>query len=379
MRGLAALVVVVAHCFQFFLPAAFSHAAPDHLGESALAMTPLNLAFNGGFAVCLFFVLSGFVLATPWFTRGDARWYAAAALKRYPRLALPAVASTLFAVFLAKTLGFHFADARAVTGATMPDFFSGIASWSTAAWQGLVGAFFFGEDTYNRVLWTIRVELIGSFAVFLLVPLLGRLRARWVAYLAIGAWTVDSFYFGFVVGVLIADVATMRPAMAWRARTWVPLALFAAWLGSYPYFDPTGSMWSPIATVLREIGEPFRLSHTLAAACLLVVALRAPPVQRALAGGVPRYLGRLSYAMYLVHFPLMASVGCAVVLGLSGAMAYPWIAACAFAACIAATIAVSHAFCRYVDAPVLRWCERLGAWALIRVSPARWFRPLPPR
>ena len=292
LRGLAATIVLVAHGFQMLLPAAFSPGAAGQFGESALAMSPLNVLFNGGFAVCLFFVLSGFVLAMPWFARRDARWYAVAALKRYPRLALPAAASTLLAVVLAKTVGFHYAEARTITGATMTDFFSGIGDWSVALWQGAIGAFFFGDDSYNRVLWTIRVELIGSMGVFMLAPVLGRFRLRWIAYLALVAWLADTFYLGFVLGALIADlVATWRPRPL-AASAWVPLTLVGLWLAAYPYSTVDGSIWAPIALALRGIGDPFMSSHTLGAACLLVVALQAPWASTALATGPLRYLGR---------------------------------------------------------------------------------------
>src|SRR6478735_3104673 len=103
LRGVAALVVVFAHFFQFFLPAAFAPALADHLEEKTLGGSPLNLAINGNFAVTLFFVLSGFVLSAPFFLKRDAWWYMGATIKRYPRLALPAAASTLLAAIIGLT------------------------------------------------------------------------------------------------------------------------------------------------------------------------------------------------------------------------------------------------------------------------------------
>ncbi len=158
MRGVTAVVVVICHFFQIFLPAAFSPASPDHFGERYLALTPINILFNGNFAVSVFFVLSGFVLSAPFFSGASTHWYLNAALKRYPRLAIPALSSTILAWIVALTIGFHYGQTKAMSGADMPDFFATISSLRTAIWEGSIGSFFFNQNDYNKVLWTIQTE-----------------------------------------------------------------------------------------------------------------------------------------------------------------------------------------------------------------------------
>ncbi|OYW75825.1 MAG: hypothetical protein B7Z37_11575 [Verrucomicrobia bacterium 12-59-8] len=72
LRGLAASAVVLAH----FVSALYPHgttggAAPLHGGwEQAFLYPPLGLLVAGHFAVCLFFLLSGYVLALPLLLKG---------------------------------------------------------------------------------------------------------------------------------------------------------------------------------------------------------------------------------------------------------------------------------------------------------------------
>lgn len=68
IRGLAAIIVVLHHYTLAFYPALnFGDSNQTNFGNGSLellfANTPLNLIYNGGFAVSVFFILSGFVLS----------------------------------------------------------------------------------------------------------------------------------------------------------------------------------------------------------------------------------------------------------------------------------------------------------------------------
>ncbi len=64
-RGVAALSVVISHYIQVFYPAALNgNSQQAHFQWDTLyGYSPLNLFYNRQFAVCLFFVLSGYVLS----------------------------------------------------------------------------------------------------------------------------------------------------------------------------------------------------------------------------------------------------------------------------------------------------------------------------
>ena len=85
VRGLAALIVVIHHYILAFFPAMFfGNSKINHFaGEHEYSTSPLQLFYNGSFAVCIFFVLSGFVLSIKYLQTQDNKLLGEYALKRY--------------------------------------------------------------------------------------------------------------------------------------------------------------------------------------------------------------------------------------------------------------------------------------------------------
>ncbi|WP_019915138.1 acyltransferase family protein [Paenibacillus sp. HW567] len=65
LRGVAALVVVFSHYTLSFFPALHTGNTSDVYNSFELFVSgsPLNVFYNGSFAVFIFFILSGFVLS----------------------------------------------------------------------------------------------------------------------------------------------------------------------------------------------------------------------------------------------------------------------------------------------------------------------------
>jgi peptidoglycan/LPS O-acetylase OafA/YrhL len=368
MRGVAALVVVLAHFFQFFLPAVFVPTLAGHLGEKALATTPFNLLVNGNFAVTLFFVLSGFVLSAPFFLKRDPGWYLGAMLKRYPRLALPAAASTVFAVLIGLTVGFHYDQAVKLSGEGMPNFWADVNDFRVALWQGLAGSFFFGEDNYNKVLWSIRAELLGSLLIFAAVPTLGRLKLRWIAYGVGIALSYKSYLLAFVLGALIADVLAMQKKRL-DGKVCAVLFLAGIYLASFPYHSIPGTAWAPLAFFDRWV-PIFILTHIVGAALLVYATTQSPRAQTWMESRPALWLGRVSFSMYLVHFTLLASIGCRLLVAWAPGLGYNTAVALLFPMMLATVFVSSWAFCLLVDEPTLRFGQLLVRRLQIRRFPA---------
>lgn len=350
LRGLAALAVVFCHFVQLYLPAAFLRTAPDHFGESLISASPLNLIFNGNFAVAIFFVLSGFVLAAPFFHNKSSAWYLKAAIKRHPRLAIPALASTLIPCLIYIAFGSNFAATTELSGYPKKEYFSGFDSITTAVWQGLIGTFLFAEQDYNRVLWTIRTELIGSFGIFALLPILGRYRARYIAYAALVFILKDSYLLGFVLGTLAADMVIGCRTSLNRTTSIIILAI-GLYLGAFPYVGQDLLIWRPISST--HLNNIFVISH-LTGAFLCIIALPGlPSAQRVLTTKTCAFLGRISYSMYLVHFTLIGFLGSFIIINLSP-LGYGTSLIAAMTILLPVTIAVSYAFTLLIDEPSIR-------------------------
>ncbi len=86
LRGIAAINVMIMHFFIVLAPAMiYSNRMPSHFGnlEQFFSNTPLGLIGAGNFSVCIFFVLSGYVLTYKYFKTRDNSIIISSAVRRY--------------------------------------------------------------------------------------------------------------------------------------------------------------------------------------------------------------------------------------------------------------------------------------------------------
>ena len=103
LRGIAAVNVMIMHFFLVLAPAmVYGNQTPSHLGNLDLifSSTPLGLIGAGNFSVCIFFVLSGYVLTQNYFRTRDKNLIISGALRRYIRLLIPVFASIMLSFLL---------------------------------------------------------------------------------------------------------------------------------------------------------------------------------------------------------------------------------------------------------------------------------------
>ncbi|MEC0370708.1 acyltransferase family protein [Paenibacillus chibensis] len=366
LRGLAACVVVVSHFCQVFAPSVFE-GKPEiaHFPfEGLAARTPLNLMFNGNFSVCVFFVLSGYVLSWRYFLTKDKMHIYASALRRFFRLALPASLSVCLAFAVMRLgLGFY-EDIRQMTWSSMPDPFTASPRVLDMIREALLHTFFTYGSAYNPVLWTMTYELLGSFLIFGFLLTLGRFRLRIIGYAVLAVLLADSYYLGFVLGMALSDLtySSGRNRLTAVLPSWsAPLLLSAGlYLGSFPYVGTGNTIYSILVWKGSSTFSFFVFYHTLGA-CLTLTALLISPRLKTLFGRQPfLYLGRVSFSLYLVHFTMICSLGSYLFYQLH--LLFPYGVSTALTVILTTPFifAVAHFFCRFVDAPTL---AVLGPWS----------------
>lgn len=336
LRGLAALIVLLYHCSLLARPFL------DDATWEVLTRTPLKLLLAGTEAVLVFFVLSGLVVALPVLKEGFSwvRYYPARLLRLY----LPVFGALLLAAALVLLIprdpgavpeGSWMQQAQA-TGVTPLSFLSE-ASLLRASYD------------LDNVLWSLRWELFFSLLLplFVWLAVRGRRHSAVLAALAVVATVagrildVDALVYlpVFLLGTIMAVNLDALVALARRpAARWVlPLLASAASLlliGSW------------LARNLLESGSPadrmlWGLSG-LAAAVLVGAAAVWAPAARILERRPVLWLGRISFSLYLVHAPILGTLGYAV--GADG-----WWAACLIG--IPASLLVAALFHRWVERP----------------------------
>jgi peptidoglycan/LPS O-acetylase OafA/YrhL len=365
MRGVAALIVCIAHFLQIFLPVVYEGdvAKSWGVGEHAFETSPMNVVVNPNFSVCLFFVLSGYVLSQGFMADGKLSRIWKAAIKRFPRLMLPVLGSVLLAWAVLTAGGFHYGELKPLSGAVMPDYFASPRSFLYALGAGSYGAFFTGDGSLNPVLWTIQVEFYGSFLVFFLLVAFRRSRYRWLGYGITALLLYDGYYLAFPIGVAIA--ALRLPTLTRPAPAAALLVLGLA-LGSYPYYGADEGFWRWLPTPGSAL--PIVFHHTLGAA-LLLVAVILSPYKAVFDRQAFRFLGRISYSLYLIHFTILAAVPTWLVLRLQPSLDYLPAIAIAFAVTLPALLIAAYGYARVVDEPATRLADRF-AIGILAIIPA---------
>lgn len=317
IRGIAALIVVFSHIRTAFYPYPISTEKALSTGSQTINELfyglPLGWLNSGHFAVIIFFVLSGYVLTYRYYESFSVNELQRQGVKRFPRLAIP-VFSTVILSFVMISTGMMASSAELsrITGdIAVAARFSFEPSFNSAFYDATLGVFLNKSDLYNPVLWTMPIELIGSFIVFGLAALLSRNRYRWIFYVVGIILLAQTFYAGFIVGMLIADAVHNSKAIAYTKAflnkgyifTCICLALIFA---SSESMVMSGGILNIVGL---DQATTLKLWHSVAAILILWLAICSDGVRRFFEFKLFVKLGSLSFALYLLHYLILYSLG----------------------------------------------------------------------
>jgi len=360
LRGIAAFVVVISHFVQIFYPALLK-SEPNLIHntfEPALSKTPVNLLYNGNFAVCIFFVLSGFVLSYKYFEQGQPEILVSSAVRRYFRLAIPAFVSVLTVYVLLLLNAFHYTDIVLQTRSYLPTDYRVMShNFFTMARSVLYDCFFTGKPQYNPVLWTMSYELFGSFLVFTFLALFGKLTRRYLIYLFLIFFYGQTYFVAFILGLVLCDLhhnGTWRIGSKFRKAFLVPLSFaIGIFFGSYPYIDTR-------TTLYHYLDLPFITTdhlifyHIWGAFFLMVALLNSSLFMTILSHRYALFLGKISFSLYLTHFTILSSLTSYIFSRCISTLSYNLSFLITFCISIPIMIFVSYLLTRFVDKPAIR-------------------------
>lgn len=382
LRVIAAVMVVLYHFFECFYAIAIYGVGHDkapaiqHMRfEDNLYGSPLGAIFSGTFAVSIFFVLSGFVLSIAFFKTRKTEVIKKTAIKRYPRLMLPALASVLLSVLLIK---FGFSYASQASSISQAHWLLGMwnldLSFLGAIKEGVWGVFIEAKNSnYNPVLWTMCIEFVGSLIVFGVALLFGDSKRRWFVYgILIAIFSLFYIWFAaFIIGMMFADLYARGSIVHSNRKKWVSISLIllGVFIGGYPYATAHETLYQFIT--IPGIDLPYRKIYTIVGSTLLLYAILTTPfVANFLKRKKVSMLGKYTFSLYLTHMAVFYTFTSALFVFLSHYMGYNWSAGIAFVASIPVIVGLTWLFERYVDAPSVRFASYL-AWLCYSPQPLR--------
>lgn len=324
IRGLAAVQVVLLHFFSAFVPDLVF--TPSVQGwASWVHLSPLSFLYDGYTAVYLFFVLSGYVLTLSFERQLDHPF--AVAVGRILRLAVPALAAVLLAAAIILCVGHPhvaagtlsgsawFANPRLLDLSWLGILRDGIGNAVFLGYLGLPGVGFLApwqqplDHSFVTPLWTLSIELYASLAVLALCLCARRSRlAWWIAVVLAVIFTIRSSYLCFIAGHLLATYrcaerpAPQHPALPILA---IMLGIFLcmqaevwqfAWLRAL-CDDPTPWLFPGQSAAQQQ--------KTLGALLFFIGLILFQPARTALSRPWLVRQSRLSFPIYLVHWPIL--------------------------------------------------------------------------
>jgi peptidoglycan/LPS O-acetylase OafA/YrhL len=287
-------------------------------GLRSVAIIPILLfhagltKMSGGFiGVDIFFVISGFLITSIIVREAEVGTFSLATFyKRRVVRIFPALFVTLALVLLAGCL-FMLPSEVAPLGksaAAAGGFVSNIYFWKTAD-------YFAGSADLKPLLHTWSLGVEEQFYIFypLMVMFIMRYMKRWLA-LAIGVVTLASFAFSMVL-VLIGPNAAfyLLPSRAWELGIGglVAVGVFPAlpwrWLRTAAPLVGVALIAAGLAFIRPDslFPAPWALAPCLGAA-LIIAYGEGSLVGRALSIYPLRWIGAISYSLYLLHWPIIA-------------------------------------------------------------------------
>ena len=296
---------------------------------------PLYMLIRGGYlAVATFFVLSGFVLAhsyssTSWNGKSLLRYGVARFARVYPLYALSLLAVAPF-IAADRTPG----KARFVAAHGL----------LVQGWLGHIPV------NWNTPAWSLSCEIFFYLSFPLAAALVGRAGWRGTVAMAAAACCLSRVLWAAGVPdemkplIHLADfLMGIAAAQAYSLLRQGPRAPRGAWL-----YLPGCAMAAALIAFPQALPRAIDLNSALRplnALLLIGFALGGGPAARALSSPVAVYLGRSSYAMYILHVPMLW-----------------WYLRWSrdFSAClyIAAVVAVSAAVYGAIEEPAHRWLRR---------------------
>jgi peptidoglycan/LPS O-acetylase OafA/YrhL len=320
-----------------------------------------HMLISGHIMVAIFFVLSGYVLSyKPLKTIRNRSFdqtfttLASGTFRRVFRLYIPAIVGIL-CVFVAVRLGLYnyshgvIREGHTILGTNEqhPFVFKSFTEQSDDLWltlATLMNPFDYNlyYNYYNPHLWTIPLEFRSSLILFIVILGTSRLVApvRMTVVSALiwfcmryGRWEIVLFLFGMLMAEVdlingtweqpkrntteeekttirlnTGSKVTINVSRRWL---WITIFIVGLYFGSCPNI---GFKWTPFYMWLWHVTpktypEPHRFAQTIGAVLIVFSINHSPDIQKLFTNPFSQYLGKISFAFYVVHGPILHCLG----------------------------------------------------------------------
>ena len=278
IRGWGAIMVLLSH-----LCGTIPH-------MSFLRSTPLAVVTDGFLAVYIFFILSGVVLSLSCFKYENLYFVASLLLKRLPRLAIPIFASSIF-IYIIMTSALMYN--KGLNNPWLSEFYSFDPSLVKVIRFSFYDVFFnyVHDASYNVVLWTMSTELHGSILVAIVLLCLNYVRFKLLFLISVSVvlFAVKPQLACFSIGMIISYILCNKSDILFLLKKRnIKIFLCLLFLLVYKAVD---------------MGR----CNVISAAIVVLLPFMFEGVYTFLVSRISSFLGKISFPLYIVHFPILCS------------------------------------------------------------------------
>ncbi|MDD2957056.1 MAG: acyltransferase [Lachnospiraceae bacterium] len=290
MRALACIGVYLCHFSGAFFP--------NSKILEGIQKTPFNIMLSGNTMVRILFILSGFVVSIKYIGYKKYGSLSGDCVKRYFRLVFPLFIVNVAVYILMKE---HLLFNQIVGSMTGSENFLSMfntfePTFKQSLYEGLWGNLFTGANGYLGPAWTMQYEMYG---VLLILAVLAIFRDKALRYCFSVIYLIafTSYYRYFVLGMLICDLYFDIEERVIK-KQWVLVFLFVVSLSGTEYLENIDG--NTIQSVLYSAGMII----------IFLCILKCKLIGRIFSAKFLQKIGSHSYAIYLIHWPIIESFSC---------------------------------------------------------------------
>ncbi|KAJ5794999.1 hypothetical protein N7457_001598 [Penicillium paradoxum] len=367
LRGIASFLVVLTHLARAWDYDLFSPRDNENASPRILQWPILRIPWQGRLGVTIFAFLTGYVcalkplkLSRAGDTMGAFTTIAKSAFRRPPRLIFPATIALIISWTVAQFGGFIVANRSDCWWCryAAPDLEDSFWKELIRLPMNFLSTWTTGYMAYDDHQWALLPLLLSSMLVYILLSatMFVKFRFRVAIYIGMllyfhqdGAKNTvlagethvpsltsihpETFQTQAVYGMLLCDFSYHTPLKDWienhprgRKMLTIPLTIIGLFLASYPGEHPEWAGWSntmfKASHYIFPPGVNIGKRYTALAIDMIILAIFfSPSTKNFLSSRLLLWLGKQSFAVYLIHGTMLRVVLCWMLYGISG---QPW-------------------------------------------------------
>ena len=360
IRGVAAFLVFFHHfLLAFYYNFYYPRSTPSHLDgwEEKYGQSLFSVFSNGHFCVCIFFVLSGFVLSRKYFKSNEVSDLISGAQRRFVRLYVPTAATIILACILMTTNSYQTHEASKIThselwleGNAIPvDILKKL--FQCLSYRTML----FGDNAFDTTMWTISIEFYGSLFVFGFLALMHNTHQKITILVLVFLYCffTDSPYLAaFTFGISLNFIEHTREK--WNKHIMNMLAVVLLIISLVLGYILDGTFYANMPKWLDDYCYWF---HIIGGFLLVLAFVLSSWLQYIVSLRVFRFLGYISFSLYLLHPLIIYSISCAIFLKVYGHLGYNSSVALVFLCTAVSCILFSWLMTKYIDGPGTKYAK----------------------